>query len=166
MVLSTQDFCGPSHVSNAVYLLSGSSNFLQHALSALLGCQRVIITVEWTCRSASRPMIQLAMKACHKLLVAFGLHPLVVADSASGRATDSQHLIGFGHDLGSLITPSVESGLPCTLRHVSDGGMDGHFLLVPKSALPVLVNPARAVLLHDGVTRPEGLLPSWSPGGL
>jgi hypothetical protein len=41
-------------------------------------------------------MIQWAMKASHKLLVAFGLHPLVVADSASGGATNSQHLIGFG----------------------------------------------------------------------
>jgi hypothetical protein len=96
-------------------------------------------------------MIQWAMKASHKLLVAFGLHPLVVADSASGGATNSQHFIGFGCDLGSLVTPSVESALPCTLQHVLDGGIEGCYPLVPKSSLPVLVNPSRAVLLHDGV---------------
>jgi hypothetical protein len=103
------------------------------------------------------------MKAGHKLLVAFGLHPLVVADSASGGATDRQHLIGFGCYLSSLVPPCVKSGLPCMLWHVLDGSTEGCFPLVPKSSLPVLVNPARAVLLHNGIAQPEGMLPSWSP---
>jgi hypothetical protein len=96
-------------------------------------------------------------------LTAFGLHPLVVADSASGGATNRQHLIGFGCDLGSLVPPRVKSGLPCTLWHVLDGSMEGCFPWVPKSSLPVLVDSARAVLLHNGIARPEGLLPSWTP---
>ncbi len=160
---STQDFCGLIHVSNAVYLLSGRSDFLRRALSTLLGCQHGIVTIEWTRCSASRSTIQRATKAGHKVLAAFGLHPLVVADFASGSATNSQHLIGFGLDLGSLVTLSVESGLPHTLRHVLDGGTEDCFPSVSKSSLPVLVNPARAVLLHDGIAQSEGLLPSWSP---
>jgi hypothetical protein len=97
-----------------------------------------------------------------QFLAAFGLHPLMMADSASGGATNSQHLIGFGRDLGFLVTPSFESGLPCTLWHMLDGSTEGHFPLVPKSSLLVLVNPAWAVLLHDGIAQPEGLPPSWS----
>jgi hypothetical protein len=49
------------------------------------------------------------------------------------------------------------------LTHVLDGGTEGHFPSVLKSSLPVLVNLARAVLLHEDVVRPEGLLPSQSP---
>ncbi len=41
------------------------------------------------------------MKAGRELLVAHDLFPLVVADSAAGGSTDSQHLLGFGHDLGT-----------------------------------------------------------------
>jgi hypothetical protein len=138
----------------------GASDFLRRALKVLLGCQRVIVTIEFTRCSASRPMIQWAMKAGRDHLAAYDLFPLVVADSAAGGSTDSQHLLGFGHDLGTLATPVVEPSLLHTLHHVLDGGTKGHFPSVLRSSLPVLVNPARAVLLHEGVARPKGLLPN------
>ena len=45
---STRDFCALIHGGNTVYLLSGSSEFLQQVLDMLEGAQRVIVTVEWT----------------------------------------------------------------------------------------------------------------------
>ncbi len=100
------------------------------------------------------------MKADHTLLAAFNLFPLVVADAAYDGATDHQHLIRFGGDLSTTVTPTIEYGLKRMLAHVLDGGTEGWFPSVFKSSPPVLVNPARAVLLHEGVAWPEGLLPS------
>ncbi len=80
-----------------------------------------------------------------------------------GGATDSQHLLGFGLDLGSLATPTVQPGLPRTLRHFLDGGTEGCFPSVLKFSLPALSRPARAVLTHAWVVRANGLLPSCSP---
>ncbi len=160
---STRDFCALMQEGNAVYLLSGTSEFLKRVLDLMRGSQRVIVTVEWTRRSASRPAIQRALKSGHDLLAAFNFLPLVVADSTYGGVTDSRYIIGFGHELGTSITPTIERGLPRMLRYVLDGGTEGRFPSVLKSFLPILDNPARAVLLHDGVVRPQGLFPSCSP---
>ncbi len=108
---STWDFCAPVQDRKAKYLLSGGFDFLWRVLKVLLGCQRLIVTVEFTRHSASRPMIQLAMKAGCVLLDAFDLLPLMVADSAAGGSMDSWHLFGFGRDLGTLATPLFEPGL-------------------------------------------------------
>jgi hypothetical protein len=51
-------------------------------------------------------------------------------------------------------------GLPCTVRHVLNGGVEGKYTTVLMSALPQVVNPPRAVLLHKGVVMLEGLFPS------
>ncbi len=79
---STHDFCAPIQEGNAVYLLSGTSEFLKRVLELLRGSQQVIVTVKWTRCSASRPAIQQALKGSHDLLAAFNFLPLVVADSA------------------------------------------------------------------------------------
>ena len=123
----------------------------------------MIVTVVWTRRSASRSFLQRSLKAGYDLLAEFTFRPLLVVDSASGGATDGQYLLGFGRDLGSSVAPAVGRGLPRTLRHVLDGGVEGRFRSVMKSSVPAVVSPARAVLLHDGVARPEGLLPCRSP---
>ena len=88
---------------------------------------------------------------------------MVVADSAVGGVTDGRHIIGFGHDLGSCVTPTVERGLPLVLRHFLDGGVEGDFRVVSKSCLPPLDASSRTVLLHNGVARAEGLLPCRTP---
>jgi hypothetical protein len=160
---STRDFCALIHGGNTVYLLSGSSEFLQQVLDMLEGSQRVIVTVEWTRHSASRPTSQRALKAGHAPLAVFYLFPLVLADAAYGGATDRQHLIGFGGDLGTTVAPTIEYGLKRMLVHVLDGGTEGQFPSVLNSSLPVLVNLSRAVLLHEGVALPRELLPSPSP---
>ncbi len=69
----------------------------------------------------------------------------------------------FGSDLGLVITPMAEPGLPCTLHHFLDGGVAGWFPSVMKSSIPELVTPAWAVLLHNGIVWPEGLFPCHSP---
>ncbi len=93
----------------------------------LEGSQRVIVTVEWTRCSASRPRSQRALKAGHALLAAFNLFSLVVADAAYGGATDRQHLIGFGGDLSTTVTPTIKYGLKRMLTHVLNGGTEGWF---------------------------------------
>jgi hypothetical protein len=120
----------------------------------------MIVTLEWTHHAASRPVLSRVLKAGYNLLESFCLAPLVVADSTVGGATDSQHLLDFGLDLGSSVTPTVKPGLPRTLRHFLDGGTEGCFPSVLKSSLPALSHSDRAVLMHAGVVRADGLLPS------
>ena len=127
--------------------------------------QRVIVSVEFPRHGASRPAIQRATRKGQALLVdSFEFRSLVVADSAVGGVTDGRHLLGFGLNLGSCITPTVERGLPLVLRHFLDGGIEGDFHSVSKSSLPPLDAPSRTVLLHNGVVRAEGLLPCRTPG--
>ena len=80
-----------------------------------------------------------------------------MGDAEAGGATDAQHLFGFGSDIGSPCLPVVEVGLHQTLRHVLDGGVEGRFPTVLKASIPQLERPARALLWHNGVLRPEGL---------
>ncbi len=87
-------------------------------------------------------MIQRAAAAGEALLRDFGLHLLIIANSAVGGATNGRHMLGFGRDLGSQVTPMVEMGLPCTLRHFLDGGVKGRFASVRKNSLPLLDKPA------------------------
>ena len=143
-------------------MLSGSADFLWKILTLLPDCQRMIVTVEWTRRAALRPVLSRPLKAGFNLLESFRLTPLVVANSTVGGATDSQHLLGFGFglDLGSSVTPTVKPGLSRTLRHFLDGRTGGCFPSVLKSSLPVLSQPAQAVLMHAGVVRADGLLPN------
>ncbi len=108
-------------------------------------------------------MLQRAVRGGHVLCQDFDLVPLVVGDAATGGATDAQHFICFGRELTKRSTPVVEAGLRRTVRHVLDGGVEGHFPTVLKSALPELSNPARAVLWHNNILRPEGLFPSRTP---
>jgi hypothetical protein len=161
---SMRDFSAPYQDQTIVYLLSGDSVFLQHILDTLAGCQRVFVTVEFTCCLASRPKIHHAVKASKQLLADFGLCSLMVGVSAVGGATAGWHLLSFGSDLGSTITPTAEPGLPRMLHHFLDGGVDGRFPSVLKSSIPELVTPAWAVLLHNGIVRPEGLFPWHLPG--
>jgi len=161
---SLVDFCGPCQDSTIVHILSGPTCFLQKMLNMFKNRQRVIVSVEFPRRGASRPAIQRATREGQALLDSFEFRSLVVADSAVGGVTDGRHLLGFGLNLGSCITPMVERGLPLVLRHFLDGGVKGDFRSVSKSSLPPLDTPARTVLLHNGVVRAEGLLPCRTPG--
>jgi len=89
--------------------------------------QRVIVSVEFPRRGASRAALQRATREGQALLDSFELRSLVVADSAVGGVTDGHHLLGFGLNLSSCITPTVEQGLPLVLRHFLDGGVEGDF---------------------------------------
>jgi hypothetical protein len=102
-------------------------------------------------------MIQRAAAAGEALLWDFGLHSLIIANSAVGGAMDGHHMLGFGCDLGSQVTPTVEAGLPRTLQHFLDRGVEGWFASVRKTLLPLLDKPAQAVLFHNGTVRSEGL---------
>ena len=133
-----REFCGPVHNNRAIYLLSSLADLLRKILTLLPGCQWMIVTVEWTRRAASQPVLSRALKAGYDLLESFRLAPLVVTDSTVEGAMDSQYLLGFGLDLGSSATPTVEPGLPHTLRHFLDGRTEGCFPSVLKSSLPAL----------------------------
>jgi hypothetical protein len=100
------------------------------------------------------------MKAGRALCKTHGLHLLTLSNAVLGGVTDSHHIMGLGHDLGSSVTLAVKAGLPCTVRHVLNGGVEGKYPMVLISALPQVVNPPRVVLLHKGVVRLEGLFPS------
>ncbi len=97
------------------------------------------------------------------MLADHDLQALVIRDAASGGATDAHHLLGFGTRLHLLVVPRVEPGLPCSVLHVLDGGVEGRFPTVFQDSVPPLTNPARAVLIHKGILHPEGLLPCHSP---
>ena len=116
---STREFSGPIADNRAVYLLSGSSEFIRGILQLLPSCQRLFITVEWSRRSALRSKLARALKSGYELLALFHFTPLLVANAAVGGATNSVHLLGFGADLGSQVTPFVEVGLPRTICHFS-----------------------------------------------
>ena len=152
-----------------VYMLSGPSDFLRQMLTMLSDQRggtahlRVIVSVEFSRRGASRKQIERAAQEGRALLVSFDLDTLVVGDAAVGGATDGRHLLGFGRNLGSDATPAIEPGLCLVLRHFLDGGVDGSFPVVARDSLPPLEAPARAVLLHDGFVRPEGLFPCRTP---
>ena len=77
--------------------------------------------------------------------------------------TDGRHLLGFGLNLGSCITPMVERAPPLVLRHFLDGGVEDDFHSVSKSSLPPLDAPSWMVLLYNGVVRAEGLLLCRTP---
>jgi hypothetical protein len=121
---SIWDFCAPTHTA-ATYLLSGGVNFLRRGLAVLGGSQRVIVTVEWSRRSASRPSLAKALRAGHALLSEFELLPWVVADSVMGGVMDAQYLFGLGRALGLSLAPSVAPRLPRTICHILDGGVEG-----------------------------------------
>jgi hypothetical protein len=87
-------------------------------------------------------MIKRAAAAREALLRDFGLHLLIIADSAVGGATDGCHMLGFGCNLGSQAAPMVKTGLPRTLRHFLDGGVEGRFASVRKTSLPLLDKPS------------------------
>ena len=61
------------------------------------------------------------------------------------------------------MVPTLEPGLPRTLWHFLNRGVDGCFpSILLKATTPSLNNSARAVLLHDGIVQPKGLFPYWS----
>jgi hypothetical protein len=126
----------------------------------------VIVTVEFARCGSTRLMTQRAAAAGEALLQDFGLHLLIIADSAVGGATNGCHMLGFGCDLGSQVIPTVETGLPRTLRHFLDGGVEGRFASVRKNFLPLLDKPAQAVLLHNRIVQSEGLFPCHAPEAL
>ncbi len=95
----------------------------------------------------------------HRLLAEHGLRALVFGDAASGGVTDVHHLLGFGTHLHLLVMPRVEPGLPRLVQHMLGGGVEGSFPTVLQDSIPPLTNPAQAVLIHNGILRPEGLLP-------
>ncbi len=156
---STWDFCAPFEDRLKVYVLSGDSGFLRRLFPLLGRNQSVIVTVEFPQRAASRSTIQRAAAAGQALLSEFDLWALVVADSAMGGATDGQHIFGFGSNLGATTPMTTGQGLPCVLHHFLDGGVEGRVSSVPKALLPELVNPARTVMLHNGIVWHEGLFP-------
>jgi hypothetical protein len=161
---STVTFRGISNVGEKyVYVMSGSVDFLRHLLPTLQGCQRVIVTVDVDQTGTARSVLQQAVRGGHVLCQDFDLVPLVVGNATTGGATDAQHFICFGWELTKCSTLVVEAGLRRTVRHVLDGGVEGHFPSVLKSALPELSNPSRAVLWHNNILRPEGLFPSRTP---
>jgi len=148
---SLVDFCGPCQDSTIVYILSGPACFLRKMLNMFKNRQRVIVSAEFPRRGASRPAIQRATREDQALLDSFEFRLLVVADSAVCGVMDGRHLLGFGLNLGSCITPTVERGLPLVLRHFLDGGVEDDFHSVSKSSLPPLDAPSWTVLLYNGV---------------
>jgi hypothetical protein len=108
---------------------------------------------------ASRSALQWAVRNAHELCAELGLHPLVIRDAVLGGASDAQHVLGFGRNLLSTRVPMVEVGLWHTVRNVLDGGVKGQFPTVLKCYVPPLENPARAVLWHNNILRPESLFP-------
>ncbi len=125
-----------------MYLLSGDVQFLRRMLVVVAGCPRVIVTVDVGRCGVSRQVLLRTSKAGHALFEEFDLKTLVIGDAGSGGATDAQHLMGFGCDLGLVNPLQVEPGLPRTVRHVLDGGVEGPFPTVLTNTLPVLVNLA------------------------
>jgi hypothetical protein len=122
-----EGFCALDQDCTIVYLLSRDSVFLWCILDTLAGCQRVIVTVEFICCLALRPIIQGAAKAVEQLLAELGLRLLMVGDSGVGGVNNGWHLLCFGSDLGSAITPMAEPDLHCTLHHFLDGGVYAWF---------------------------------------
>jgi len=84
--------------------------------------QRVIVSVEFPQCGALRPALQRATREGQALLDSFEFRSVVVADSAVGGVMDGRYLLGFGLNLGSCITPTVERGIPLVLRHFLNGG--------------------------------------------
>ena len=111
-------------------------------LLVVAGYPRVIVTVDVGCCRVSRQALLRASKAGRALFKEFDLKTLVIGDAASGGVTDAQHLMGFGCNLGLVNPLQVEPGLPRTVRHVLDGGVEGPFPMVLKNTLPMSVNPA------------------------
>ena len=160
---SLEDFGGPYRDSTIIYILSGPAPFLQRMLNMFKKRDQIIVSVEFPRRGTSRPAFQRATREGEALLASCGFRSMVVADSVVGGVTDGRHLLGFGHNLGSSVTPTIELGLPLVLRHFLDGGIEGNFHSVLKASLPLLVSPSRRVLLHNGIARAEGLLPCRTP---
>jgi len=110
---SLVDFCGPCRDSTIIYIFSGPACFLRKMLNMFQNRQRVIVSVEFPRCGASRPAIQRATREGQALLVdSFEFRSLVVADSAVGGVTDGRHLLGFGLNLGSCITPTLSGASP------------------------------------------------------
>jgi hypothetical protein len=117
---SVVDFWGCAANVGVVYLLSGGVQFLCRMLLVVAGYPWVIVTVDVGPRGVSRQALLCAPKAGHALFEEFDLKTLVIGDAASGRATDAQHLMGFGRNLGLVNPPQVEPGLPRTVPHILD----------------------------------------------
>jgi hypothetical protein len=122
---SPSDFQAHEQRALSVYLLSGDSAFLWRLLLLMADPQQVIVTLDIPQRGTSRSMFQKAMRSGHQLLEEVKLHPWVITDAAVGGGTNGRHLLGFGSALGSPIPPTLAPGLPPTLRHFLNGGVDG-----------------------------------------
>jgi hypothetical protein len=150
-------------MGNVIYIPLRVIDFLWRIMTTLWDCQQVIVTVDVVRTGASCSALQRVVRNAHELCAKLGLHPLVIGNAVSGGASDAQHMLGFGCDLLSTRIPVVEVGLRCTVRNVLDGGVEGQFLTVLKCYVTPLENPARTVLWHNSILRPEGLFPCWMP---
>ena len=151
-----------------IYLVSGSVHFVDKLRSWFgeLGLQRSIISLEIHRRGSSRSEIRSARIAGSRLLQDLHLREVSFVDNECGGATDVTHDFGFGRNIGSLVLPRPEVGLPLCVRHFLDGGANISGMstsYTPRSSVPPITNPRRAVLWYDKVLRPEGLFPSQNP---
>jgi hypothetical protein len=153
---------------DAIYLVSGTVKFVRKLRPWFTGLssQRLIVSLESHLRGASRSMRLNAKKEGLKLLREMHLRSVFFTDRDCGGATDAVHYFGFGSDIESAVLPRPEVGLPLCVRHYLDGGADFsalQFKYMSRTSVPGIVDPSRAVLWHEGILRPDGLLPSHNP---
>jgi len=150
----------------AIYLISGTSQFVSKMQPWLSGSQRVMVSLEVHRRGCSRKAIRKARVEGSTLLRNMGLEVVSFLDKDCGGATDAFHDFGFGSDIESSVLPMPEAGLPLCVRHFIDGGSDltglqRHF--VSRASIQGVDSPSRTVLWDANVLRPEGLLPCYNP---
>ena len=145
-------------------LVSGSKRFINGIMGAVGPTQRIIASAEISLRGGSSRLLRKNRALAMEFLTRHGMRPISFRDSENGGATDACHVFGFGQDLGLDVVPTASNGLPLTLRHFLDGGVQVPKLSgVPRSSVPVIDGPPRSVLRHLDMVRGEGLFPCTRP---
>jgi hypothetical protein len=112
---------------NEIYLFQNSPVQplpLADIVSVLRG-QHLILIFDVNHCDACHLDLRKEMVASCEVIEKYGLFYLAVSNAVTRGASDAQHLLGFGSRLGSFVTPRVQAGLPCTVWHMLDGGMEG-----------------------------------------
>jgi hypothetical protein len=150
----------------AIYLVSGTWQFVSKMQPWLLGSQRLIVSLEFHRRGCSWKAIRKARVEGSQLLCTMELEVVLFLDKDCGGVTDAFHDFGFGSDIESTVLPMPKAGLPLCVRHFLDGGavLTGfQHKFVPRALVQELDSPLQTVLWDGTVLRPEGLLPCYNP---
>ena len=161
---SPSDYVAYEPPQGAIFLVSGSVEFLRRIWSFIPDPDRVLLVVDLKRRGASRARLAASQRDAEALVSSeLGLYMRLWRDSDLGGTTDATYTFGFGGFVRGSATLEIDGGLPLSIGHFVDGKVRGINGPVPvPSGNPLCGEGVRRVHWFPKCSRvsPRGTLPS------